>query len=452
MPATNTINPRLVAIYIISRVLESKSYADVLLDYFFKKNKVTLRDRRFIAELVHGTLRWKKKIDWILQQAYNGDWNKLPVMIKYVLNIGLYQIMYLDKVPDYASVNEAVRIAVQKEGLVWGRVVNGILRNIIRNPEIKKIPMLKKNPVKTLSLKWSHPEWLVEKWINEIGVERTNSLCKANNQRPILPIRINRSVSNVKTVEKGLAAQKITTRKSSLLEEFLIVSSGGYKITSTTLFKKGDFTIQDISAGFASHLLSPQPGDVIVDAAAAPGGKTTHCADLAKDKAIIIACDHHPVRIKMVVENYKRLKYKNIYPVIADSRFLPLKKPVDKILLDAPCSGLGDLRRKSEIKLMRDSRHISDLVKLQQQLINSAASHLKPGGVLVYRTCTLLPEENEKIIEKFLKDHKNFSIDNAKKFVHSAVVTKEGFVKTWPDQHNINGSFCVRLIKRVNKK
>jgi len=449
MTAKHKINPRLVAIYIVSRVLESRSYADILLNYYFKKNKVNVRDRRFITELVHGTLRWKIKIDWILKRAYNGEWTTVPNFIKYVLNVGLYQIMYMDKVPDYASVNESVRLAVQKDGLVWGRVVNGILRRIIRDREIREIPLLKKNPVRALSIKWAHPEWLVDQWIKELGVERTDSLCKANNQRPVLTIRINHSVSNVKAVEKVLASEKITTRKSSLLDEYLIVSSGASRIVATQIFKKGYFIIQDISAGFASHLLSPQPGEVIVDAAAAPGGKVTHCADLSDDKAKIIACDHHPVRIKKIVENYKRLGFKNIFPVVADSRYLPLKNPVDKILLDAPCSGFGDIRRKSEIKLLRDRRHISDLVRIQKQLIHAAASQIKPGGVLVYSTCTILTEENEEVIEFFLSEHKNFAIEDGKKFVHSAVVTKEGYVKTWPDQHNINGSFAVRLKRKV---
>ncbi len=447
MTAKKRIKPRLVAIYIISRVLKSKSFADLLLDFYFKKNKVDLRDKRFITELVHGTLRWKKKIDWILQQAYNGEWNKVPDIVKHALYIGLYQILYMDKIPVYASVNESVRIVVQKKGLAWGRVVNGILREIIRNPETRKIPLIKKDPVHALSIKWSHPEWLVEKWIEELGVERTNSLCKANNQRPILTIRINQLVSDLDTVEKMLDSENITTRKSSLSEEFLIVINGRNRITSTELFKKGYFTIQDISAGFASHLISPQPGEVILDAASAPGGKATHCASLTGDKAVIIACDHHPVRIRKVVENYKRLGIKNIFPIIADSRHLPLKTPVDKILLDVPCSGFGVLRKKSEIKLLRDFRHVSDLVKLQRQLITSVASYVKPGGVLVYSTCSLLTEENEGIIEAFLQDNENFIIDNGKKFVHSAVVTKEGFVKTWPDKHNIDGSFAVRLQK-----
>jgi len=447
MTAKYKVNPRLVAIYIIGRVLESKSYADILLNYYFKKNKVNIRDKRFITDLVHGSLRWKIRIDWILKRAYNGKWNQVPNFVKYVLTVGLYQIMYMDKVPNYASVNEAVRIAVQKEGLIWGRVVNGILRRIIRDPHIREIPLLKKDPVRALSIKWAHPEWLVEKWIKELGVERTDILCKANNQRPILTIRINRSVS-VKSVEKELESEKITTRKSSLLDEFLIVSSGAHRIITTEIFKKGYFIIQDISAGFVSYLLSPQPGEVIVDAAAAPGGKVTHCADLTKDKAVIIACDRHPVRIRRIVENYKRLDLKNIYPVISDSRKLPLKKPVDKVLLDVPCSGFGGLRRKSEIKLLRDYRHVLDLIKIQNQLINAAASYIKPGGVLVYSTCTLLYEENEGIIETFLKNHKDFTVEDGKKFVHSAVVTKDGFVKTWPDKHNINGSFAVRLKKR----
>lgn len=449
MTAKVKINPRLVSIYIISRVIESKSYSDVLLDYYFKKNKVDQRDRRFITELVHGTLRWKKKLDWILQKAYNNDWEKVPDTIKYVLDIGLYQLMYMDKVPDYASVNEAVRIAVQKNGLVWGRVVNGILRRIIRDPEIQKIPVLKKNPVTSLAIKWSHPEWLVERWVKELGVERTSSLCKANNQRPTLTIRINQSRSDTKTVAKKLSSEKISTRTSSLLKEFLIVSRGGNKIPRTKLFQKGDITIQDISAGFASHLLSPNPGEIIVDAAAAPGGKVTHCADLAKDKALIIACDHHPVRIKKIVDNYTRLGFKNIFPVVADSRNLPLKQLVDKILLDAPCSGFGVLRSKSEIKLLRDARHVSDLVKLQKQLIDAVASLVKPGGVLIYSTCTLLSEENEKIIEYFLQKHTNFTVEDAKKFVHPAVITEQGYVKTWPDKHNVDGSFAVRLKKKV---
>ncbi|MFO7889835.1 MAG: 16S rRNA (cytosine(967)-C(5))-methyltransferase RsmB [bacterium] len=449
MTVKKKINPRLVSIYIISRVLESKSYSDILLDYYFKRNQVDLRDRRFITELVHGTLRWKKKLDWILQQAYNDDWKKVPVIIKYVLNIGLYQIMYMDKVPDYASVNETVRIAVQKKGLLWGRVVNGILRRIIRDPEIQEIPVSKNDPVTELSIKWAHPEWLVEKWIKELGVERTNSLCQANNRRPILTVRVNQSRSDSKIVAKKLVSEKISVRKSSLLEEFLIVSRGGNRIINTKLFKIGDITIQDISAGFAPHLLAPKPGEVIVDAASAPGGKATHCADLADDKAIIIACDRHPVRIRKVLENYKRLGFKKIFPVVADAIYLPLKINVDKILLDVPCSGFGDLRRKSEIKLLRDHRYVLDLAKLQKQLINAAASHIKPGGILVYSTCTLLTEENENIVESFLQDNKNFTVEDAKKFVHPAVVTEQGFVKTWPDQHNIDGSFAVRLKKKV---
>ena len=439
-------DPRRLAGSIIERVFRSQSYADILLDNALKEVSFSSLDRAFTSELVYGVLRWLKRLDWILQQTYDGDWSRVPSIIQRTLEVGLYQLLFLDKVPDYAAVDEAVKIAVIEKGVVWGRTVNYILRQILRRPESQKPPVLGKDPVPSLSIKWSHPEWLVRRWVDTLGIERTESLCEANNVRPKVSIRVNRILADRRKVQKVLREEGIETEPSSLLDEYLIAEKVG-DLNASNLFGKGFFSIQDESAGLVGRLLDPKPGEWIFDLAAAPGGKATHMAELSMDGAFILAADVHLSRMRKVMENVSRLGLRNVFPLVTDGRKMAARS-ADKVLVDAPCSGLGVIRRRGDLRWRRKANDLPKLVSLQKALLEEAGRLIRKGGVLIYSTCTVLPEENEDVVQYFMEKHKHFIVEDARRFVDPSVVSEGGFVETWPDRHGIDGSFAVRL-KRV---
>lgn len=438
-------NPRHLAVHIVNRVFRSDSYADILLDEMLKRGDLSRQDSAFLAELVYGTLRWLARLDWILKQVYHGDWPRVPSMIRRTLEVGLYQILFLDKVPHYAVVNETVQIATEEKGIAWGRTVNAILREIVRHQDSFSPPSVESDPVLAISIRWSHPEWLVKKWVDELGVDRTLSLCEANNERPTLGVRVHPDHANRERVLKAFKALGIEAHPSALLDEFFTIEKAKGLVFSEP-FKRGFFTIQDVSAGLVSHLVDPQPGERILDLCAAPGGKATHTAELGKDRVVVLAVDHRFARLQQLVENRDRLKLKHLYPVLADGRFFRVR-PVDKVLVDAPCSGTGVLRRRGEMRWRNTERSIPELVLLQKRLLESGAESIQKGGILVYSTCSVLKEENEGVVVPFLENHSDFKVEDARLFVPSDVVSDRGFIETWPDRHGCDGSFAVRLKK-----
>lgn len=439
------VDTRRLAVTILDRVFRSDSYANILLDTYFKKYGYSPQDRALTTELVYGTLRWLGWLNWMLQQTYHGNWFKIPVIIQRIMEIGLYQILFLDKIPDYAVVNEAVKLANEEKGSVWGRVVNGVLRNIIRNPERLIPPSIEEDPVLAISARWSHPRWLVERWINQWGVERTRSLCQANNERPKMSIRINRLKTTREKMLDHLRSAGFNVEPSNLLDEFILIEHGG-ELTTWPLFSEGLFSVQDVSGGLVGRLVDPQPGECIVDLAAAPGGKSTHMAELGNDRVIVVAVDRHMTRIRKMQKNQKRLNLKGILPILSNGCHFAVKH-ADKVLVDAPCSGLGVIRRRGELRWRFRPEKISGLVDLQKSLLSAGASYVKPGGVLVYSTCTVLSEENEQIVDDFLRNQSHFMVEDARQFVNSTVVSGNGFIETWTDCHATDGSFAVRFRK-----
>jgi 16S rRNA (cytosine967-C5)-methyltransferase len=359
----------------------------------------------------------------------------------------LYQILFLDNIPDYAVVNETVQMANDEKGQTWGRVVNGVLRQIIRNREELVPPSIEEDPVLAISARWSHPQWLVKRWIKQLGIERTQALCQANNERPKISIRINRLKTIREDVLTRLHHEGLKAEPSHLLDEFILMDHGG-DLTTLPSFSEGLFSVQDVSGGFVGRLIDPQPGECIVDLAAAPGGKTTHMAELGDDRVIILSVDRHMTRIRKLQKYQKRLKVNRIFPILGDGRHFQVK-PVDKVLVDAPCSGLGVIRRRAELRWRFTPDKIPELVSLQKSLLSSGANFIKPGGVLVYSTCTVLPEENEQVVDDFLKNHPHFQVEDARQFLDPAVVSDRGFIETWTDYHHIDGSFAVRFKKVV---
>lgn len=438
-------NPRMVALRILDTVIQQNAYADIVLDNALDEAALSLKDRRFVAELVYGTLRWRGRLEYIIRKIYTSSWDNMPRLIKRAIEIGLYQLMYMDKVPDYAAVNESVKLGVNLKGMVWGKVVNGVLREYLRSHDWIKFPDIKKEPVASIAAEWSHPDWLVERWIQQFGIERTISLCKADNERPPLSIRINRRVTNRDKLMEALERKEITAKASPYLKDFLEVPRAR-EVVASELLKNGLVSFQDVSAGLVSRLVDPQPGDKILDLAAAPGGKTTYMSELSDDKAMIVAADLHPQRMTRLVENVQRLKLQNVFPVIVDGRRIPIHQ-VDKILIDAPCTGLGVLRRRVDLRWNRTPDDIVEIIKIQKMMLKESAKVLKPGGVLVYATCTIEREENEGVIRQFLKENPEFKVDAIENYVDKKFITSEGFFRTWQDQPGLDGTFAARLIK-----
>jgi 16S rRNA (cytosine967-C5)-methyltransferase len=437
--------PRRLAARILDRVFRSDGYADILLDSAFRGHVLEAKDRALTTELVYGTLRWWRKLDWILSRTFHGNWRDVPDLVRRTAEIALYQILYLDRVPAYAAVDEAVRISGEFQGGRWKATVNAILRELIRNPGMSQVPDDADDPVKAISLQWSHPRWLVEEWIERFGPQRTIEICRADNQRPGISIRVNPLRADAPAVLKELESLGIIAEPNPYLKEFITFEKAG-DVGALPGFRDGRYTVQDASAGLVAHLLDPEPDEVILDLAAAPGGKTTHIAELSSDRAMITAMDIHSKRLLQIAENVERLGLHSITTETGDGR-KPTGRMFDKVLVDAPCSGMGVLRRRPELKWRRLPEDIAGLAVIQLALLESAAASLKTGGILVYSTCTVVGRENREVLLRFLEGHPELKTENPSRFVHPDLVSDSGFVETWPDAHGMDGSFAVRMKK-----
>ena len=438
--------PRQIATEILTRVYKDNVFVDVLMHREFHRSDLSNLDKSFISELVHGTLRWQGKLDWILKQFYQGDFEKCPRIIKIILEASLYQILYMSKTPEFAAVNEGVRLAQKMKGRYWGNRVNAILRNYLRQRDCLKYPDLAENPIESISVRYSHPQWLVKRWIKRYGVEETQLLCASNNEIPDLTLRVNPLKTSSDRVIHELTTNGITIEVVDELEGFLNVSHT-FDIAAIPGFQKGYFTVQDVSAGLVGLLLDPLPGETILDLCAAPGGKSTHIAELTKDHCTIIAVDQNRQRLNLLKQNIRRLDLSSIHPVQADATMIPTHL-VDKVLVDAPCSGLGVIAKRSDLRWKRTPEDIEILSRLQRQLVQNAAKLVKPGGILVYSTCTIEPEENESVIEEFLRQHSEFLLDIPTNRIPEKYISESFFIKILPHKHQIDGSFAARFVRK----
>lgn len=439
------MSPRQIAVEILIRIRKDDAFADILIHNEFSKHDLSNLDKSFISALVHGTLRWQGKLDWLIEQFYRGSFKKCPAAITAILETALYQILQMSKTPEFAAVNEAVRLAQKRKGRYWGNRVNAILRNYLRKKDTIKFPDLKIDPVEAIAVRYSHPRWLVKRWIARYGTEETGLLCAANNKIPDLSLRINPLKTTRADLIRELKANGVSIKSDAVPDGF-IKTNPSINLTTLPSFQKGYFTIQDISAGLVGLLSDPSPGETIIDLCAAPGGKTTHLAELARGQCTIIANDCNWQRLNLIRQNIERLQLPNIYLVRADAAGFSAR-PVDKVLLDAPCSGLGVLAKRSDLRWKRTLKDIQNLSLLQTQLIEKAAGLVKPGGYLVYSTCTIEPDENEMIIEKFLKKYSEFAFARPPACIPENFISNTYFIKTLPHKHQIDGSFAVKLVR-----
>ncbi len=437
--------PRGTAVKVLNRVERTDSYLDKLLDAELKSRDVADIDKSLFAEIVHGVVRWQGRLDWILNGFTHGNFSKSEVNVRNALRVALYQILFLTHVPQYAAVHEAVEFIKRIRGEKFAGFVNAVLRNIIRTLDGIHYPNPDEDLTQYLAVYYSHPLWMIKRWLQRFGREETEKFLMANNEVPGLTLRINKLKITPSEFLTLLEKNNIPFQGSSFIDYFIKVKSLS-GIAQMNIFQSGLFTIQDESAALPVLLLDPQSGDRVIDMCAAPGGKTTFIAELMKNSGKIIAIDKYESKLNLIRTSCERLGIGNVETLVADSSDVVIP-PADKIIVDVPCSGLGTLRKKPDIKWKREPEDIQHLVRRQTTLLENAAGLVKSGGVLVYSTCTVEPEENSGVIQTFLEKHPEFKIDDAQKFVNSSVVTSEGFIETFPHRHHVDGSFAARLIK-----
>ena len=467
---TDKQNPRQLA-YLALRDVHKGAYADVAIDRALHKATLLRADRNLVTELVYGSVRRLRSLDTLIDQLGKKKANQQNPDLRTILHLGLYQLRYLDNISAATAVNSTVELAKTNSFSALTGVVNGILRQYIRLKEELGDPLkLPENPVERLGIFHSFPNWIIEAWLAQLGFAETEQLCAAMNQTPSIDLRVNILRTSIEEVEAAMQSAGVTVTRINPLTSSstnpLPVNgegAGGGVLQALRLtgkigaiqelpgFTEGWWTVQDSSAQLVSYLLDPQPGEVVIDACAAPGGKTTHIAELMGDNGRVWGCDRTPSRLKKLKENAQRLNLKSIQICTGDSRDLPqFTNKCDRALLDAPCSGLGTLNRRADARWRQTPETVRELSTLQAQLLDHAATWVKPGGILVYATCTVNPPENEHIIQAFLDTHSHWQIDPP--LANSPLAnfsTSEGWIKVLPHRHQMDGFFMVRLKQTV---
>ncbi len=434
------------AVKILNRVDRTDAYLDKLLDIEIKNSNLVGSDKALLFEIVHGVTRWEGRIDWILTGFYKGQFSKAIPNVKNALRVALYQILFLEKVPDYAAVNEAVEFVKKLQGQAAADLTNAILRNIIRNKEGIRYPNPDEDVNAYLSAYYSHPSWLVKRWLNRFGRDETEKLLVANNNKPSLTLRVNNLVTNPAELKSLLNSVDLKFTEGKYLKEFIKMNSLT-NITDWEYFTKGYFSVQDESTGFPIKLLNVMQGMRVLDLCAAPGGKTGYIADEMRNTGEIVALDKFESRLKILEKNLTRLKVSNVITKTIDAFDYVDEAGFDRVLIDAPCSGLGTLTKKPDLKWKRDLGDIRKIVNIQYELLKKGASLVKENGYVVYSTCTIEPEENYELIKKFLAENVNFSIVKDSSLIPKTVIDENGCVATLPHVHGIDGSFSAKLIR-----
>lgn len=423
---------------------ERGTFADSLLEA--ARREFDGRDSAFILELAYGVLRNRSWLDWTLDQYSANPLATTDIETRNILRLGAYQLLFLDKVPASAAVNTSTELAKE-----YGRksgYVNGLLRNLERSRNTLPRPAYDE-PVRQLSVQYSHPEWLVRRWAARFGKDRTEKLLTACNRPAPLIIRANILRTTREKLTQALAAEDAEARETRYSPAGLeLLSSPG--LNNLAAFREGRFLVQDEAAQLVGMMVAPAKGDTVLDACAAPGGKATHLAELMGNQGSVVALDSDPGRLNRVAENSARLGTTIVRPVVGDAA-LYREAFFDKVLVDAPCSGLGILRRHPDGRWTKNEKIVRERQTVQRNILKNCAALLKPGGALVYATCTTEPEENEDIVNAFVASGRGeFRIDDPRPFLPPSarpLIGPEGFFRTFPDEPSLDGFFGARLVR-----
>lgn len=443
------MNAREYALRIVLEYENAESYSNLLLDSELKKSDLSDIDKAFVTKLVYGVITYSRTLDYIISKLSKIKLKKISKPILNILRLGLYQIYYLDKIPNSAVVNECVKLAKKYGHQASANFVNALLRNAGKKEKDDFFENIMDEKEK-LALYYSYPDWIVSLYIEQYGIERTTKILKANETELIDCIRANTlKISRKELIEK---LNEYTVREGRT--EDIIYTTDIKKLLSSEYFKNGLFVVQDESPSLVGHIINPEENEEILDICAAPGGKTTHLAQLSNDKAKITAFELHEHRCKLIEDLCKRLEMKSIKVEQRDATIFDknLVEKFDKIVADVPCSGLGVIRRKPDIKWNTKEEDIDELLEIQYKILVNAGKYLKKGGTLLYSTCTNNKRENDDIVNKFLMENKEFKIEKIDNISDDFLkyVYNDGMLELSPDINNCDGFFICKMIKVYN--
>lgn len=442
---TRSASPSRVAAFdALLRVEADRAYASPLLASL-QDSDLALADRALANEIVLGVLRWRLTLDYFAERYSQRSLERMDLPVLIALRMGIYQIRHLTRIPHSAAVDESVKL-VKRAGLTSAAgLVNAVLRNAVRNADDVAGAGIE-DPLERASIEVSHPAWMLERWQRQFGANEATLLAMANNHAGRAAFRVNTLRASTDEALAALDAEGVKVAASKWVPGAFVVESGA-PIAASAAARSGLVYLQDEASQLISRLVAPTPGERILDLCAAPGSKATHIAALAGDRCWVVACDLHPHRLGTLVNACKRLGVRAVEAVAADATLgIPVvdsARPFDRALVDAPCTGTGTLRQNPEIKWRLSPQDISRLSDLQFELLVTAADSIRGGGRLVYSTCSLEPEENEGVIGRFLARDGRFRV--ARPDAAASLITDEGFVRTFPHRHGMDGFFAAVL-------
>ncbi|PKK82774.1 MAG: hypothetical protein CVT49_11915 [candidate division Zixibacteria bacterium HGW-Zixibacteria-1] len=420
----------------ISLATEGKSFTDL--------------DQRFIRQLVNGTVKLKRRLDHDIRFFLSKPSEKMPQRLVDILRLGFFQLFFTDRIPDAAAVSESVNLAHHFCDASRARLVNAVLRATLRDPKRIKFRNKNEDPASYLGNMYSFPDWFVNYCLSEFGFERTEKMLAEMNLPPRISFRANLIKTKIEEVKQILDEAGLKYAGGEYLPEFFHLDEGNFPLEDQ-LVKTGKIYIQDESAGMAVRLLNPKMGMNVLDAAAAPGGKATYAASRMRNQGMITAVDKSRPRLELLIENCKRMGVKIVNPVLEDN--LDFKGgPFDRVILDAPCSGWGNAGKHSDLRWTKTQENVDKLFKVQSAMLDRVARLVKPGGLLVYSTCTIIRKENDDVVEEFIVRNKNFTLESAGQYFTGDVVSERGFLKTYPGFANLSGSFAARLKRKIKDR
>jgi len=444
---------REAALQVVYRVMEEGAFASLALNEILQDARINTQDKSLATELAYSTIKAWQTLDWVLGLFIKKPLNKMPPWIRCLLRLGAAQLLFIDRIPAWAAINETVELAKKYGHRGTVSLVNGVLRNLDRKKEKIPYPDAASDPAGYLALRYYHPLWLVTRWLNEFGYRETESLCRINNEPAPLIVRANTLKTGIDELIKRLREEGAVSKRCRFSPEGLIVEDLG-SVEASPSFQEGLFYVQDEASQLVSHALKPLPGAKVIDVSAAPGGKTTHLAQLMENRGLILAGDIHPGRLEMIKENCRRLGIECVETVQIDAREWGSRYPevAEYLLIDAPCSGLGVLRRRPDARWRKELNQIGEMSQLQLEILMGASKALKPGGILVYSTCSIAREENQEVIRKFLEQDPYFkmvSLEHINTLLPADLKedTRKGWLQFLPQRHGTDGFFIARLKK-----
>lgn len=440
---------RKIAVEVLMKVELEGAFANLALQSAFKQHALSERDRAFVTALVQGSTRHIVELDRVIEQHSTRPLSKMTPALRALLRCAFFQLIYMDDIPVSAVVNTAVQIARKTGHEGSARFTNGVLRSFKSKSDSKP--------------DYSVPEWLVERWKSNFGEEETNALLKHSQEIPTLTLRVNESAITPEGLMRIFTEKGMKVEQSKLVPSCLnILDKGSVSgpVSKMPGYNEGLFAVQDEASALVALVVAPSPGQTVLDLCSAPGGKALHMGELMENKGRVVAADVNQKRLNLIAPERRRLGLTNVETVQADGRYFIPQTTFDSILIDAPCTGTGVINRRTDLSQRRKKEDLDELIEIQRELLNNAARFLKPGGVLVYSTCSIEPEENRQNIEEFLRTHHEYRAEPLWDYLNSEIISlwrtephwqetseqiDSGMLQLLPSRHLSSGFFISRL-------